>query len=73
MVGLGLVALFEYRDSTFSDEEDVVHALSLPVLGTIPVMMAGEQHLRSRRVAVAVGLVAILLGLAAFILSKVDG
>src|SRR4051812_47535436 len=35
-VGLLLVGFLEYRDSTFSSEEDVARVLTLPVLGSIP-------------------------------------
>jgi polysaccharide chain length determinant protein (PEP-CTERM system associated) len=37
-LGLLLVAFLEYRDSSFKNEQDVFCALSLPVLGLIPVM-----------------------------------
>ena len=37
-VGLGLVALLEYRDNGLRSEDDVVSVLSLPVLAAIPVI-----------------------------------
>jgi hypothetical protein len=51
--GLIMVAVHEYRDSSFSSDEDVSRVLTLPVLGIIPVMMSEpERHLwRYRRLA----------------------
>lgn len=53
-IGLGLAILFiglrEYRDSSFRSTDEVVKTLSLPVLGTIPVMTsAGERAAVARR------------------------
>ncbi len=54
-IGLGLVALLEYRDSSFHTDEEVVRILSLPVVAMIPVMLsrAERQALRRRAVLVA--------------------
>lgn len=38
VLGLGVIALLEFRDSSFKHEQDVVQVLSLPVLALIPVM-----------------------------------
>lgn len=35
-LGLALITLLEYRDSTFSTDDDVLRALSLPVLAVVP-------------------------------------
>jgi polysaccharide chain length determinant protein (PEP-CTERM system associated) len=48
IVGLGLAALLEYRDSTFSTEDDVIRVLQLPVLTLVP-MMASERERRAGR------------------------
>lgn len=49
ILGLLAIGLMEYRDSSFSSEEDVVRTLSLPVLAIVPVM--GSRHeLRRRRI-----------------------
>jgi polysaccharide chain length determinant protein (PEP-CTERM system associated) len=37
-IGLAMIGLLEYRDSTFKREEDVVRVLSLPVLALVPIM-----------------------------------
>jgi hypothetical protein len=46
--GLALIALLEYRNSSFSCEEDLSRVLALPVLGIVPVM-ASERELRAQR------------------------
>ena len=55
-LGLGLATLLEYGDSTFKTEEDVVLALSLPVLALVPLMTTRREQrtTRRRRVIVAV-------------------
>ena len=51
LFGLALVGLKEYRDTTFSTEEDVTRLLGLPVLARIPVMATAfdQQVLKRRR------------------------
>ena len=44
-LGLAVVVLLEYRDSTFKTEEDIHRLLQLPVLALVP-MMASELELR---------------------------
>jgi uncharacterized protein involved in exopolysaccharide biosynthesis len=48
VIGLLLVGFLEYRNSTFTCEEDVVRALDLRVLALIPQTVS-DQDLRSRR------------------------
>jgi uncharacterized protein involved in exopolysaccharide biosynthesis len=48
-LGLLLVGLLEYRDSSFKTEDDVLRVLSIPVLGLIPVMQAPEEASAGRR------------------------
>ena len=62
-LGIGLVALFEYRDSSLRTDHDVLAALGLPVLAMIPVMhtsaeASGRRNLR----AVISALVVTLMG-----------
>jgi polysaccharide chain length determinant protein (PEP-CTERM system associated) len=55
-VGLGLVALFEYRDTTLRTDDDVVMAVSLPVLAMIPMMVTSAEQrkqMHARWLAVA--------------------
>lgn len=59
IVGLGLVALQEYRDTSFRTEEDVVRLLSLPVLAHIPLMITAVDQKRMQRRRVAMSAVGI--------------
>jgi polysaccharide chain length determinant protein (PEP-CTERM system associated) len=49
MIGLGVAALLEYRDKSLRTEEDVVVALSLPVLALVPTMITAAERQRIRR------------------------
>jgi protein tyrosine kinase modulator len=46
-VGLALVVLFEYRDTSFRTDEDVANTLSLPVLAVVPLMQSPRDHRRA--------------------------
>jgi polysaccharide chain length determinant protein (PEP-CTERM system associated) len=49
MLGLGIAAFFELKDSSFRTESDVVDVLSLPVLALVPyVETAAERASRTR-------------------------
>ncbi len=48
-LGLGLVALLEYRDATYKTDDDVVMALALPVLAMIPAMVTRAEERASTR------------------------
>ena len=47
VVGLTLVALVEYRDSTFKTDSELGGVLSLPVLAVVPLMLS-ESERRSK-------------------------
>jgi polysaccharide chain length determinant protein (PEP-CTERM system associated) len=47
-IGAFIVALLEYRDTSFRHDDEVVKALSLPVLAMVP-MMRSERECRSAR------------------------
>jgi len=70
-VGLGLIALLEYRDNGLRSEDDVLSVLGLPVLAAIPVIETAEDLRRERRrrvfgfVGAAVALV-VVVGAAVF-------
>jgi polysaccharide chain length determinant protein (PEP-CTERM system associated) len=49
LLGLGIVLLLEYRDSSFRREEDVYTTLSLPVLALVPVMSSAREVRVARR------------------------
>jgi succinoglycan biosynthesis transport protein ExoP len=54
-LGLGLVALLEYRDTSLKTDEDVITTLALPVLAVIPAMItaAERRKLKKRRLLLA--------------------
>jgi hypothetical protein len=62
-MGLGLAAFLEYRDSSLRTEDDVLVALSLPVVALVPVMWtSGERrNLRRRRWLLASSAAATLM------------
>jgi polysaccharide chain length determinant protein (PEP-CTERM system associated) len=47
--GLGIAALLEYRDTALRTEDDVMVALSLPVVALVPTMLSDEERRRRRR------------------------
>jgi polysaccharide chain length determinant protein (PEP-CTERM system associated) len=69
-LGLGLVALLEYRDTTLRTDDDVVMAVGLPVLAMIPMIVtsADRRHrLRARWLMVASAAAALVLCTAALL------
>jgi polysaccharide chain length determinant protein (PEP-CTERM system associated) len=48
-LGVAMIALLEYRDTTFKTDDDVVTSLALPVLAIIPVMSSADERRRIRR------------------------
>ena len=63
VVGLLIVGLLEYRDSSFRSEEEAIRTLSVPVLALIPVMSSErEARVATRRARmIDAGGVALLL------------
>jgi uncharacterized protein involved in exopolysaccharide biosynthesis len=60
-LGVGLVALLEYRTTAFRTEDEILRALVLPVLASIPVITAAAERTRRRRiVAVSVAATVVL-------------
>jgi hypothetical protein len=47
--GLLVAGLLEYRDTSLRTDEDVIVALSLPVLALVPTMRSDPDHVRARR------------------------
>lgn len=66
-VGLLVVAFLEYRDSSLKTEQDVVLALSLPVLALIPAMHSAAERRRAmwRRLVLVTSTALFVFGLAA--------
>ena len=48
-LGVALVALLEYRDTTLKTDDDVVVSLALPVLAVIPAMSSAADRRRAKR------------------------
>jgi uncharacterized protein involved in exopolysaccharide biosynthesis len=70
-VGLGLVALLEYRDNTFKTDSEIAHVVGLPILAVVPLMQSvPEQRAAFRkRLLLNVGLsgaVAVCLAVLAY-------
>jgi polysaccharide chain length determinant protein (PEP-CTERM system associated) len=67
-LGALLVGLLEYRDSSFTCEEDVIRLLNVRVLALVPIMISDlDSRTRRRRVA-GTGIAVLLLGtVAAFV------
>ena len=70
-VGLGLVALLEYRDTTLKTDDDIVTTLSLPVLAVIPAMVTVTERLKMKRrrriLALSASVASVLLVAAAVV------
>jgi uncharacterized protein involved in exopolysaccharide biosynthesis len=69
-VGLGLVALLEYRDTSLKSDDDIVTTLSLPVLAVIPVMTNAVERRahRRRKVLLAASASVVCMALAAAVM-----
>jgi polysaccharide chain length determinant protein (PEP-CTERM system associated) len=63
LIGLAVVGVREYRDSSFRGKDEVVKALSLPVLASIPIMASAREReaAHRRRRAMDVGGSVLLL------------
>jgi len=69
-LGLGLVALLEYRDTTLRSDDDVVSTLNLPVLAVIPLLVTSideRQQKRRRWAAVAAAASVMVIGTAVLV------
>ncbi len=64
-MGVLLIAFLEYRDSTFSTEDEVVRLCQLPVLALIPVMTTDDERRVTRRRRVTFNVAAALVVVAA--------
>jgi polysaccharide chain length determinant protein (PEP-CTERM system associated) len=57
-LGLALIALLEYKDSSFKTDTEIASVLSLPVLAVVPLMYSDSERRRlfKRRLLLGVGL-----------------
>jgi polysaccharide chain length determinant protein (PEP-CTERM system associated) len=53
-IGLAIVALMVYRDSTFKSDSEITDLLSLPVLAVVPLMESDAERRRALRRRVAI-------------------
>jgi polysaccharide chain length determinant protein (PEP-CTERM system associated) len=60
-IGLGLAIVLEYRDTSLKTDDDVLTALTIPVLAMVPVMMTKADIRRRQRLRVAGSLAATLI------------
>jgi polysaccharide chain length determinant protein (PEP-CTERM system associated) len=49
MIGLGIVALLEYRDKSLRTDDDVMLTLALPVLAVVPRMVSQKERQTQRK------------------------
>lgn len=61
LIGLAVVGLIEFRDTSFRTDDDVVTVLALPVLASIPVMVTGAEKRAARRLRIMVALASLFL------------
>jgi uncharacterized protein involved in exopolysaccharide biosynthesis len=74
-LGLALVALVEYRDSTFKTDHEIASVLSLPVLAVVPLMHSADETraLFRRRLLMNLGLgstVMVCLAVLAYVIVR---
>ena len=55
-VGLGLILLLEYRDSSFKTDEEIIGLLTLPVLAVVPLMQSDADRRRNMRKRLLMGI-----------------
>jgi polysaccharide chain length determinant protein (PEP-CTERM system associated) len=60
-IGLGIAILLEYRDTSLKTDDDVLTALTIPVLAMVPIMMTKADIRRRQRLRVAGSLAATLI------------
>ncbi len=69
-LGIALIGLLEYRDTSLRTDDDVVMSLALPVLAVIPIMISAAEKRRIRRrrfvmvgasLVVTIGIVAVVV------------
>jgi protein tyrosine kinase modulator len=53
LIGLGLAGFMEYRTTALRTEDEIVRALVLPVIATIPIMVTVADVTRRRRLVIA--------------------
>jgi uncharacterized protein involved in exopolysaccharide biosynthesis len=74
LIGVALIALLEYRDTSVRTDEDVTLSLALPVLAVIPLMITTTERKRNRRrtLAAATASLVLMMSVLAFAVWKFD-
>jgi polysaccharide chain length determinant protein (PEP-CTERM system associated) len=76
VLGLGLLVLLEYGDSSLKTEDDILRVLTLPVLAMVPVMASDTElaaHQRRRRLfGFGLGAALVLIGSAAVVIWRLQ-
>jgi len=70
-VGLALVALLEYRDTSFKTDDDIVTTLALPVIAVIPAMTSAAERraFRRRQILLAASISVVCMVLAGAVMA----
>ena len=63
-IGFALAVVLEYRDTSLKTDDDVLTALTMPVLAMIPMMTTRADIRRRHRLRLAAGLAAMVLAVA---------
>lgn len=61
LLGVGIAALLEFRDSSFRTEADVMEVLALPVLASIPYVQSTTERIRHRRRIIGLASIGMLM------------
>ena len=76
-LGIALVALLEYRDTSFKTDDDIVTTLALPVIAVIPAMTSAAERRAFRRrqvfLAASISVVCIVLAGAVMVVWRYRG
>ncbi len=71
-LGIGMVALLEYRDTTLKTDAEVSRVLALPVLASVPIMItkAERRTQRRRRIMLSFATAVVVIAAAAVLVWK---
>ena len=72
-LGFLIIALFEYRDTSFATDDEITNLLKVPVLAVVPAMQSDAERRKAlaRRVFLGVGLGSTVAGCIAIVVYSV--